>query len=409
MVVNQLVPERKTVPLDEVLARVQSPDRRLTPFCDSVLAFSNEVSRALVRDPEARRHPELPSLAFWMRLTELSRLEHEFTALRTTTTLLVPRGMVFHIPPSNVDTTFVYSWMLSMLAGNSNIVRLSTRAGEASRVICRILDEVLSTADPCVRDAIAVVEYGHDDQTTAVISAACDVRVIWGGDSTIADIRRIPIPPQAKELTFADRYSLAAIRASAYLECGEAARRDLAARFYNDTFWFDQMACASPRLVIWVGGANECTEASRRFYELLSDQVDSRQYALAAAPRLHKLTFAYSAILERPVTRYETYGSGVAVLQLEHLRDFDRAHCGGGLLFQACVTSLEEAAPALGRRDQTLTHYGFTGSELRAFVDRANGRAIDRLVPIGQALTFDRHWDGYDLLREFTRTVHVQM
>ncbi len=32
--------------------------------------------------------------------------------------------------------------------------------------------------------------------------------VIWGGDETVADIRKNPLGPRAKEITFADRYSV---------------------------------------------------------------------------------------------------------------------------------------------------------------------------------------------------------
>ena len=38
-------------------------------------------------------------------------------------------------------------------------------------------------------------------------------------------------------------------------------------------------------------------------------------------------------------------------------------------------------------------------------VKLAGGRGIDRLVPVGQALSFHRFWDGYDLIRELVRHV----
>ena len=40
--------------------------------------------------------------------------------------------------------------------------------------------------------------------------------------------------------------------------------------------------------------------------------------------------------------------------------------------------------------------------------DEADGPGLDRLVPFGQALTFNRYWDGYDLLQEFTRRVYLE-
>ena len=60
------------------------------------------------------------------------------------------------------------------------------------------------------------------------------------------------------------------------------------------------------------------------------------------------------------------------------------------------------------RKDQTLSHFGFDHEEVRALARALNGRGIDRIVPIGRALQFHRYWDGYDLLRSFTRTVYVE-
>jgi len=32
---------------------------------------------------------------------------------------------------------------------------------------------------------------------------------------------------------------------------------------------------------------------------------------------------------------------------------------------------------------------------------------VDRVVPIGQALSFSNIWDGHDLLREFCREIEI--
>jgi hypothetical protein len=59
------------------------------------------------------------------------------------------------------------------------------------------------------------------------------------------------------------------------------------------------------------------------------------------------------------------------------------------------------------RKDQTITAFGWHSQELREFVRAILGRGVDRVVPIGQALQFNRYWDGYDLFTEFTRTIYV--
>ena len=37
------------------------------------------------------------------------------------------RGLIFHITPTNVPTNFFYSFIFSLLSGNSNIVKLPTK------------------------------------------------------------------------------------------------------------------------------------------------------------------------------------------------------------------------------------------------------------------------------------------
>lgn len=408
MTVAQVVPRHESIDLEALLKRLSDPQGRAMPFSEGIVDFCARFSTALFRDGEARRYPELQALAFWMRKSELVRMKAEFEALQSETMLLMPRGLVFHVPPSNVDTIFIYSWILSVVTGNTNVIRLSERAADASSVICRIFNSVAADSDPVVARNTAMLRYGREREITAAISSAADVRVIWGGDATVNTIRTIPLPPHGQELTFPDRYALAVVKASAYSNTNEAERQAVAGHFYNDTFWFDQMACSSPRVVIWTGEESECERASVLFYDELEREVARKQYALATGPKLNKLTFAYRAILDQPVAQYRQAGPECAVLTLQEISSLDREHCGGGLLFQAYAKDVNDLATVIARRDQTLTHFGFDAGELRGLAMLLNGRGIDRMVPMGQALNFNRFWDGYDLLREFTRIVHIQ-
>ena len=58
-------------------------------------------------------------------------------------------------------------------------------------------------------------------------------------------------------------------------------------------------------------------------------------------------------------------------------------------------------------KDQTLTYFGFEKEELKNLVRTLRGKAIDRIVPVGQALDFTTVWDGYDLFGEFTRRINL--
>ena len=301
----------------------------------------------------------------------------------------------------------MYSWILSVLTGNTNIIRISERASPVSSLLCRLFSAALEAADPALAGNTVILRYGHDREVTAAISAVADVRMIWGGDATVKTVRAVPLPPHAKELTFPNRSSFAVLNAAAYRSLPEAARRAVATNFYNDTFWFDQMACSSPRTVVWVGTEKDCADASSTFYSALADEVTAKGYSLPVGQRLNKLTFAYRAVLDQPITSVLQAGPECTVLELDGLANPGDEHCGGGLLFQAHTQELFDLQNIITRRDQTVAYFGFSGTEIRELAILLNGRGVDRFVPIGQALSFGRIWDGYDLLRELVRAVYI--
>jgi hypothetical protein len=406
MQIEMLLPRQSVLALEELQNLFPAAGAMAEPFHKSVLDAVVDYSQRILHAPEARGHPELLALAYWMRKSEMIRLANQFRSLQLDNRQLVPRGLVFHLPPRNVDTMFAYSWLLAALTGNRSIIRLSPARSDSTNLLVRLLRETLAEAGEPASGAAIVVSYGHEVEPTEMLSALCDVRVIWGGDQTVETIRRSPLAPHAREVTFPDRYSMSAIRADAYRGLSDEERDRLADRFFNDSFWFDQLACSSPRLVVWCGKREETHAASRDFFTRLAGCVNRRRYILPAAAAMQKLVYACSAVINSPVEECRRY-QGLTVLTLGSLAGFPRTHPGGGLFFEAHLESLLELACFLGRQDQTLTWFGFTPEELHSLVRCLNGRALDRVAPIGQALIFHRFWDGYDLLQEFCRCVYM--
>jgi hypothetical protein len=406
MRVHQLVPAVGETGLEQVLDNLSSACD-LTPFADPIINFCSDFSRSLFKDPEAQRFPELQALAFWLRKSEIVRLQREFERLATPDTIMAPRGVVFHVPPANVDTIFLYSWALSALSGNRNIIRISPRVSMQSSILFRVFSAVLDIAPAELRGNTVMIRYGHESEITEAISRMSDVRVIWGGDRSVEAIRSIPLPPHAKELTFPDRHSMSAINAAPYLCLDPAGRRALTQGFYNDLFWFDQMACSSPRLLIWCGEKEHRLRAQSVFWEALAEYLRERPYSLQPATSIQKFTAACRAILDQDITSYRTYAGSITVLEMDGLETFVRSSQGGGMIFQVGVAFLRDIVPFVVRRDQTLSCFGFTVDELREVVRRLNGRGLDRIVPVGSALSFHRFWDGYDLLQEMCRRVFI--
>jgi hypothetical protein len=408
--VDRLTPRVSAVEVGDLLRGLRTaPRRNVDPFNPSRIDFSDAVSRAIFRHPRSRAFPELLALAFWLRRAAVSRLAGRFAALETAGSLRAPRGLAFHLPPTNVDTLFVYSLMVSFLVGNLNVVRVSrNRPSEQVTLLCELLRAVLAEERFAeFGDELAVVSYAHEAEPTAAISKEADVRLLWGGDETVDQLRAVPISAAAHDLTFGDRFSFAVLRPDAVLQAGHESRYALAEQLFNDAYWFNQMACSSPRLVVWVGEQAEVDIAREVLFTELARVLAVKSYRLEPGAAIAKLTFMYGALIDRPIESVYQVGNELAVLSLKHLTGFNRTHPGAGLFFEARVDSLSDLSTFVQRKDQTLTAHGFSNEELAGFARSLDGRGIDRIVPFGDALSFDSVWDGYDLLAELTRTISI--
>ncbi|TMR04781.1 gamma-glutamyl phosphate reductase [Nonomuraea turkmeniaca] len=394
-------PREELVPVEVLLGQVRGG---LEVGDERVREFLTAFGRRLLRPALARRHPELGSLGFFLRPSELARTLESMAGEH----VRVPRGLIFHIPPANVDTVFVYSWALSALMGNRNVVRLSPRSGAVAEVIVETLHEALGEADPVVGETQRIVSYDRSaEEVTAALSAACDLRVVWGGDRTVQDVRRHPLPPHARDLAFPDRSSFAVIRAAAWLCAPRAARATVAEGFVNDTYWFDQAACSSPRTVFWVGAEGDCDAARADFVDHVSRVVAARGWGVDAAMAVEKRVATYGLAAEGAAESVEFCGNALANVTLATAAHAPRRWLGAGTFAHARLGEPAELAGLVERRDQTMTHFGFGRPELEELAKALAGRGVDRMVPVGSALSFHRVWDGVDLPAEFARLVTV--
>ncbi len=140
----------------------------LQPFNDDVVALVACLSQKLFHDEEAKKFPELVALAFWMRKKNILELKKDFHD--RSENLMLPRGLTFHIVPSNVDTIFIYSLFLSMFCGNSNIVRLSSQSNLQVDVLIRVMNECLAEF-PQLAERMLLLRYDHNAEITDYFSS----------------------------------------------------------------------------------------------------------------------------------------------------------------------------------------------------------------------------------------------
>jgi hypothetical protein len=398
--------------IDELVAEVRAGPPPLAPFDDRLVAFCTALSGELLTGRAARGLPAVVALGYWLRAASVERARRAFAALEDEHTILVPRGVVLHVTPANVDTIAAYSWIPALLTGNASIVRLSSRETDVSRHLVAAVARVL--ADPAhveVRRRNRLVHAGHDDRISGGLSALADVRVVWGGDATIAHFRTFPLPPRGRDVTFPNRHSLAILDAEAVAAATGPELADLADRFFNDAYWFDQGACSSPRLVVWVTrGVERAAGPRRRFKAAVTEAIRRRGYVADPAIAIQKVVLGYRRAAEADGVRYERDTNEATWVELPDPALYDRASCGGGIFFELVTHDLEADLEGLvGPEDQTAACFGLEPGRVRQLARRLNGRGVDRWVALGRALEFDLRWDGYDLLQEFTRRVVVDL
>ena len=185
------------------------------PFSEELLAFTSELSGVILNDRRSRPLPEVVALGYWLRPASMRALADRFAGLNSSSAVRVAIGLALHIPPANVDPIFAYSWILSLLCGNCNIVRTPSRRGPVAELLMTQIDQVLPHYSR-LASTTAFVEYGHEDSITEALSAQAGLRVIWGGDETVRRIRACSCRRAPRRSVFGDRSSFAVIAAPCF-------------------------------------------------------------------------------------------------------------------------------------------------------------------------------------------------
>ena len=335
-------------------------------------------------------------------------MRSEFEALDRPDAVLMPRGLAFHVPPANVDTIFVYSLALALITGNSSIVRMSSRVLAEPNLVLDVLLETLPD-HPAGRRAGSCdhVRPRRPDHRAAVRCLRRAGHLGWGRHH-----RADPSAPPCTHTPATSRSPTGSPwpRSPPPPTEPSTRRRDaLVERFFNDTYWFDQMGCSSPRSLVWVGtdaahadgGRLPRTTAGGRHPQGLRPGCRGRDRQ--AQPRLPQHHRHADRLL--PPVRQCRHSAGDPRLPRRRAASSAAVGCCTSGMFE----QLADLAPHIRRQDQTLGVFGIAEDQIRELVAALAGRGIDRIVPIGRALDFGRFWDGYDLYAEFTRRVAIDV
>lgn len=383
-----------------VLNPATVPAMLSAPFAPDDFSYCQALSEALLKDSQSRDFPDLIALGFWLRQANLKPL---LAPYQQSNFFRQPLGLVFHSAPANVDSLFVYSGILSLLCGNKNVIRLSSRSGGSTAVLIEKIRGI-AAAFPQQNARFQLIQCSYDSPQLTALITKVDGRVLWGSDQAIQAQRKLVIPAHARELSFGHKFSLCLLGADALLQANDAEFQQLLQLFYRDQLTFSQQGCSSAKAVLWLGEQAQVQQAQQRFWPTFTELVTQKK-PLNASEQYQALANAQQLIMssetQLTLAQQQTI-SRLAISQLEPM--FIQQHQGCGLFLELQLSNLKQLNPMLTQAHQTLTVWGVEATELKNWLSTVH-TGLDRVMPVGQALSFSPDWDGVNLIEQFSRKV----
>ena len=373
-----------------------------TPFNNLVIDFLVDFSKELRKFKKINSFPDLIYLIFWCNKNK--NLSNYFND----NCLRLGRGLIFHICPSNVPTNFIYSFFFGLLSGNSNIVKVPSKDFKEIKIILSVVKSLFNRKKYInLKKANCFIQYNDKDEITKKISSICDGRVIWGGNKTVNDIRKMWIPERAIDLTFPDRYSLSVINLDRLKKEKSDQVKLLAKRFYYDGYMMNQLACNSPHFVFWTGKINK--KLQDYFWSQLSKIVE-KKFVFDDVHVVDKYTNLMENIInQKDFKNIKMFKNNLYVIdpgsktnQIENIRGIN------GTFFQKNINQIKDLKNFITKKCQTVSYFGFTKDQLKYFLLNNNLLGIDRVVPIGKASEIDIVWDGYETTKSLSRIISLE-
>ena len=393
--------------IKKILGELDHKSKPTIIFDRLIINFFNEIYINLKDYKPARSFSDLMTFVFWCRKKNIEKLSKNYS----TKLLVIGRGKVLHIAPSNVPMNFAYSFAFGMLSGNYNIVRLPSKNFIQINILCNTISKICSKKKyKNLLSKFLFIKYENSDVISKYLSQDVDARMIWGGDKTIKKFRSYDVPPRCVDLNFADRYSISLIKISALTKLNEKNFSILIKNFYNDCYLMDQQGCSSPRTIIWISDENKINDEKqsfiKKFWIKLDEYVKSNYSSDLSITNKKVNLLAFYSVESKIKFKTSLNNINVIRIQLPHLSDeIEKINCSFGTFCEIRIKEISEIKKLISKKYQTATYFGFDSMELKKAILVNGILGIDRIVPIGRAHYIGPLWDGYDIIYSLARII----
>ena len=313
------------------------------------------------------------------------------------------QGLVVQFAPSNTPVAAIQLTVFAYLFGNTIITRFSERD---SRLYLLIL-KVLSSSNPSLKhfnDRVLFCSYPSSEvKLTQLIQRNAAVRVIWGSDSSVADIRKIPAGAACTDLTFPNRNSILLVNSDYWYQADQKAKVSYLKSVSRDLLEYLHTACASPKYIFLIGN-HDCSMGVPDFAFQLRSYLQS----------MDKYSFDFSisrdlsaAALRLAIGHSAQFLTGTINQFLMRHGKVKQGGVGQGNLIVYCLRSLDDVLRLLPPAVQTCTYIGFQPRMLFEFFSGVGQNSPTRIVPTGQAFAMRDEWDRFRFHEVLTRRIEV--
>ena len=377
----------------------------LKPFSEEVVSFLDDLSRSINSKKNLNIFPDIKALAFFCRKQNILNFKKKYYNPKR---IRFGLGLIFHITPSNIPTNFMYSLIFGLISGNANIVKVPSRKFDEIKIICEEIKYLLRKRKHLrVKKMIQILRYdSKENQITNDISEISDARLIWGGDKTIKEIRKIETKARTIDVPFADRYSISLINSNKLLQLPNYKFNILLKNFYNDTYEVDQNACSSPHIILWQGDKTQ--DAKKKFWNNLNLLVEKNYNPPAISSIDNYCRLSKELIKNDNIHSFKLFNKALYVINLKKIYpEIFVEKSKWGFFYECNISNLKNIHYLVKKKLQTITYFGYSKKFLEKFFSEYNFNGIDRVVPIGQALNINLVWEGYDLTTKLSREIEI--
>lgn len=379
----------------------------------AIVLILDEYSKRLSRDRKLLGIQGVSYLSFYFRRANLEKLIRmnlkdekyldEFVAIGNDKFIKAqPRGVSCHWIAGNIGTLALYSIFQSLMAKNSNLVKVPKKSMAVVVNILKHLNDIQVVYEEktyyskdLIKNICLVYFDRENESLNKSMSLMADARIVWGGEDTVNYITSLPKKTTCKDVVFGPKYSFAVFDRKA-LESDECF--SYMDKLVMDIVLFQQKACSSPQVLFVEKGSvplkdvvcmlKKSFEKIRKRY---NDPLDESTCAKIINER-----GVYSLDSNKNICCSRGLGYTILINQEISLEE----PIGGRCIFVKEIGSVFDIENLITRRIQTIGHAISDKGKLFKFADRVTSLGVNRVVSVGTMNIYDSPWDGNFMINE---------